>query len=206
VLADNTNNLAGRLLDCIRDNDFSVSRLEYVATSLKRAVQLNDRLVNCSYVALRHFRLWSAMLRVWLLGQGWGELRFIFANRNYELTGNQKFFDDLENVPYPGLLFPIMKEYKDLWEIATETVEAFEDGKITADAAADRLWLQLQRTQFGPPFMKIADPNYRWVKVSAKEMPEGLLWLRKQPPGPLKDFHFEGMRILARTLGVGQKV
>jgi tetracycline 7-halogenase / FADH2 O2-dependent halogenase len=57
--------LTSRLLDALRDGDFSAERFSYVERLERGLLQYNDDIVNSSYIAFSHFRLWNAVFRVW---------------------------------------------------------------------------------------------------------------------------------------------
>ena len=108
--------LASRILDSLKDDNWSVERYEYVDRLERGLLQYNDDLVNSSFISFGHFRLWNAVFRVWASFITPGTLRLTGARLNFALDRDDKHFRDLENNPYPGLWWPNSPDLKNILE------------------------------------------------------------------------------------------
>ena len=121
--------LVCRILDSLRDDDFSLERYEYVERLERGLLSFNDDLVNSSYIAFSHFRLWSGVFRVWAGFTTPATIRLIRARQNFVLDGDVRHFTELEKAPYTGLSWPDSTSFKRLFETTVETCEKYEVGE-----------------------------------------------------------------------------
>jgi FAD binding domain. len=129
--------LAYRILDALRENDFTEERFEYVERLEQGLLEYNDKIVNSSYIAFSHFRLWNAVFRVWACFTTPATMRQIMARQNFQLDGDDRHFKEMEKAPYTGLWWPDSHAFKVLFDTTAETCERYEAGEIDGDKAAD---------------------------------------------------------------------
>ncbi|NEA77372.1 FAD-dependent oxidoreductase, partial [Streptomyces sp. SID13588] len=100
------NVFAWRLLDALREDDFSIERFKYVDTLQKGLIKYNDDLVNASFISFSDYGLWNAVYRVWAAAEVPINLRFDRYIERYRKTGDDRVFQEMEDVEYPALLVP----------------------------------------------------------------------------------------------------
>lgn len=203
--AEVVNAAASRLLQAIKDDDFSAERFEYVERLQNNNIVYNDKLVNCSYIAFRDYDLWNAWFRIWALGVGMGDLRLAYVYRTYLKTRDEAIMPDNEE---PGLFFGNIPEFKTLFDAATAEVEAVEEGKLGTKEAASRIFKMLADIDFSPPVNRIADPERKWINQGRPiALASTLGWLltkanpkvREQTLGTISDLG--PLRLLQRRNG-----
>ncbi|PSL05987.1 FADH2 O2-dependent halogenase [Haloactinopolyspora alba] len=176
--------LISRLLPALEEDDFSVERFEYVETLERGLLHYNDELVNSSFIAFNHFRLWNAVFRMWAAFLTPGVMRLTRARLNYALDDDAQHFEDLENTAYPGLWWPESDEVKRILEITAETCEKYEVGELDGDAAADIIFQLLNDSDLVNPVFGWKDPeDTRFALPTAPMMAKFMYWSsRKAPP------------------------
>lgn len=176
--------LVSRVLEALDDDDFSVERFEYVDTLEKGLLQYNDDLVNSSYIAFSHFRLWNAVFRVWAAFLTPGVMRLTRARVNYSLDHDERHLKGLEKTTYPGLWWPESTALKNILDVTAETCEKYEAGALDGDAAADIIFDMLNNCDLVNPVFGWQDPeDTRFVLPTTLMMAKFMYWAtRKAPP------------------------
>lgn len=180
--------LCTRILESVKDDDWSVERFEYVEQLERGLLQHNDDLVNASYIAFSHFRLWNAVFRVWGGFLTPGVMRLHRARVQYELDGDEQHLKNLENTPYPGLWWP-QDEFKKILELTAETCEKYEVGELDGDTAADTIFAALRECEgLNPVFGWKDEESTRFVYPTTAMVAKFMNWsLRKAPAGEMRD-------------------
>lgn len=185
--------LCTRILESLADDDWSVDRFDYVDRLERGLLQYNDDLVNSSYIAFSHFRLWNAVFRVWGGFLTPGVMRVNRARVRYELDGDERHLRELEEAPYPGLWWPT-DAFKQLLELTAETCEKYEVGELSGDEAADVVFKALRDCDsLNPVFGWRGPESMRFVYPSAATVARFVYWAAFESPS-------EEMREMSRTL------
>ncbi|WP_020672334.1 NAD(P)/FAD-dependent oxidoreductase [Amycolatopsis nigrescens] len=181
--------LCTRILDSLADDDWSVERYEYVERLERGLLQYNDDLVNASFIAFKHFRLWNAVFRVWGGFLTPGVMRLTKARVNYELDGDEDHLRGLERAPYPGLWFAESANFKRILELTAECCEKYEVGEMDGDTAADIVFAALNDLESLNPVFGWKDPETtRFIYPNAPMMAKFMYWaIRKAPAGEMRD-------------------
>ncbi|MBC6456925.1 NAD(P)/FAD-dependent oxidoreductase [Actinomadura sp. HBU206391] len=180
--------LISRLLEALKDDDFSVERFEYVDRLERGLLAYNDDLVNSSFIAFSHFRLWNAVFRVWAAFLTPGVMRLTRARLNYALDQDEQHFKDLENAPYPGLWWPESSEFKQILESTAEICEKYEIGEIDGDSAADSIFKMLNECDLVNPVFGWKDPeDTRFVLPSTLMMAKFMYWATRHAPPEMRE-------------------
>ncbi|WP_225851225.1 NAD(P)/FAD-dependent oxidoreductase [Streptomyces sp. HPF1205] len=181
--------LCWRVLDALRDNDFSVERFEYVERLEQGLLDYNDKIVNASYIAFDHFRLWNAVFRVWACFTTPATMRLVKARQDWLLEGkNDDVFKRMENAPYPGLWWPDSHAFKYLLDTTHETCERYEAGEIDGDKAADLVFEAIRNCEsVNTPFGWKGPEDLRYFRASTPTMIKFLWWCSTQAPGEMRD-------------------
>jgi tetracycline 7-halogenase / FADH2 O2-dependent halogenase len=176
--------LCSRLLESLRDGDWSVERYEYVDQLERGLLQYNDDLVNDSYISFSHYRLWNAVFRVWGGFLTPGVMRLTRALAQYELDRDERHLRALENCEYPGLWWPDGK-CKQLLDLTTEACEKYEAGEIDGDKAADLVFKALNDCETLNTLFGWKDPETtRFVYPSTSTVVKFVLWAMRSAPDP----------------------
>jgi FADH2 O2-dependent halogenase len=188
--------LVSRILQALEDDDFSVERFEYVDRLERGLLAYNDDLVNSSFIAFSHFRLWNAVFRVWAAFLTPGVMRLTRARLNYSLDHDERHFEELENTPYPGLWWPESSVLKQILDATAEICEKYEIGEIDGDSAADSIFKMLNECDLvNPVFGWKGSEDTRFVLPTMQMMAKFMYWSTRQAPPE--------MRTLGRALLTG---
>nr|WP_308190570.1 FAD-dependent monooxygenase [Streptomyces sp. HPF1205] len=179
--------LMARLLPALQDDDFSVERFEYVDRLERGLLHYNDQLVNSSYIAFSHFRLFNAVFRVWGGFLTPGVMRLTRARVNYTLTGDESHLEQLEKIDYPGLWYPD-PVFREILELTAETCEKYEAGAIDGDTAADIVFDALNNCDLLNPTFGWKDPeDTRFIVPTTAMMAKFMYWGIRKAPGQMRD-------------------
>lgn len=168
--------LVSRLLNALRDDDFSAERFRYVEEVERGLLQFNDDIVNSSFIAFSHFGLWNAVFRVWGAFITPGVMRLVRARVRFLLDGDDRHFQELENTAHPGLWWPESDQFKRLLELTAETCEKYEVGEISGDRAAELILAEIQASDIVNPAFGWQDPNHRFVAPTAVTLARFMHW------------------------------
>ncbi|MGV9457382.1 NAD(P)/FAD-dependent oxidoreductase, partial [Streptomyces sp. NPDC003635] len=175
--AEAINSLAWRLLDAVKDGDFSRERFDYVDKMQQGLFDYNDSLVNASFISFSDYDLWTAVYRIWSWGANAGTYRLSEGLFKYFKDGNEQHFKDLEKAPHLGLYWPDHDGFKDLYDSLIEECLNYEAGKVTAREAADTVYAQLETANFVPKHFGFAERDLRFMIPNAKVMAKTARWL-----------------------------
>lgn len=178
--------LMSRLIRALRDEDFSTERFEYVERLEQGLLRYNDDLVNSSYIAFSHFRLWNAVFRVWGSFITPGGIRLTRARLLYARDHDDRHFQELEEASYPGLWWPESTKCKQLLEGTAETCEKYEAGQLSGDEAADIIFKMIKECDIVNPTFGWKDPDHRFVAPSVLTMARFMFWASFQAPDEMR--------------------
>ncbi|MFI9616710.1 NAD(P)/FAD-dependent oxidoreductase [Streptomyces sp. NPDC052023] len=195
--------LTSRLLVALEDGDFSAERFEYVERLEQGLLQYNDELVNSSFIAFSHFRLWNAVFRVWGSFITPGTMRLTRARLNHARDGRKEHFEELEQVRYPGLWWPQSDSFKQILDTTAEACEKYEAGAITGDEAADIIFRTLRDSPVVNPVFGWKDEKQRFIYPSVPTMARFLFWASVQAPS---EMNAVGREFLLGIVKAGSKV
>jgi FADH2 O2-dependent halogenase len=181
--------LCWRVLESLRDDDFSVERYEYVERLEQGLLDYNDKIVNSSYIAFSHFRLWNAVFRVWACFTTPATMRLIQARQDYVNGGrDDEVFRKMEKSPYPGLWWPDSHAFKHLLDTTQITCERFEAGEIDGDKAADIVFEAIRNCEsVNTPFGWKDEEDVRFFRATTPTMIKFLWWCNTQAPPEMRD-------------------
>ncbi|MFI0722882.1 NAD(P)/FAD-dependent oxidoreductase [Streptomyces sp. NPDC021224] len=168
--------LASRVLEALKDNDFSEERFSYVEKLEAGLLDFNDELVNSAVISFSHFRLWNAVFRVWGCFITPGVMRLTGARLRYVVDNDDAHFTSLEKTENPGLWWPESKTFQRILEVTAETCEKFEVGELTGDQAADIILKVVQDSPEVNPTFGWKDPATRFVAPSTWDLAKFVRW------------------------------
>jgi FADH2 O2-dependent halogenase len=168
--------LVSRLIDALKDGDFSEERFEYVERLEQGLLQYNDDLVNSSFIAFSDFELWNAVFRVWGAFITPGTMRLTRARLRYVKDHDDRHFRELEQAPYTGLWWPESAKLKHIIETTAETCEKYEVGELTASEAAGIINQMMQESDIVNPKFGWKDLDHRFVAPSTLTMARFMYW------------------------------
>jgi len=187
--------LCTRVLEALDDDDWSMDRFGYVEELERGLLKYNDDLVNSSYIAFSHFRLWNAVFRVWASFITNSVMRLQRARARYEVDGDERHLRALENNPYPGLWWP-HEDFRKLLELTAETCEKYEVGELDGDRAADVIFAALRDCPSLSPVFGFKDPeSHRFIYPTTPEVLRFVGWtLRRSPDEEIREISRDLLR------------
>jgi FADH2 O2-dependent halogenase len=191
------NSLVCRVIDAVRDDDFSVERFEYVQHLEQGLLDFNDDLVANAYTSFQDWNLWDAWFRVWSLAQ---ILATFEINRTYA-----KYLDsrDMAAIEHLAKLEPhgSVPEYppaRELFRSVSSTVQQVQNGQLDAATAAEHIFKLLGEADFSPPAFGLKDRDNRWYNATAPNVARTLRWAKKEAPPEIGDLVYEGLTLFLR--------
>lgn len=191
------NSLVFRIIDAVREDDFSAERFGYVQDLEQGLLDFNDDLVANAYTSFQDWDLWDAWFRVWSVGQ---ILATFEINRAYA-----KFLEgrDMGAVEYLAALEPhgSMPDYppaRELLRAVSAKVQAVQNQQLSAGAAANQIFDLLTAADFIPPAFGLADRGNRWYNASPVKAMQTLRWARREAPPEIGPVVHEGLSLFLR--------
>ncbi|WP_282700277.1 tryptophan 7-halogenase [Streptomyces sp. CC219B] len=200
--------LTHRLLDAIREDDFSVERFSFLQELEQGLLDFNDDLCANAYVSFGDWRLWNAWFRIWALGQIIATFEVSRAYARYLDTRDTGVLEPLEHAWWRGKALAEDSPYAPVLELLHETSElcqAVGRGELDAGDAADTVMARLREADFVPPGFGLADPDRLCLDLSPAGVLSTLRWARRQAPPEIGRLTHEGLTLfLRKRLGRGE--
>jgi FADH2 O2-dependent halogenase len=183
--------LAPRLMQALRDDDFSPERFDYPRRLQQAMIKDNDRMVFNSFRAFATFPTWNAWLRLWLVNIIFGDLRMFRVCLKYLMTGDKSIFAALDEDPLPTMTAPGEDLPEDLYRFGDETFDRWEAGEITSEAAAAAIFEKLGQTNL-PPIHAWGDPAACHLDFLPEKLGGMIGWgMTAAPPSIARMFDFD---------------
>lgn len=189
--------LGWRLLDAIREDDFSEERFTYVQELEQGLLDFNDDLVANAYTSFGSWELWNAWFRLWSLGQ---ILATFEINRAYArfLDGHDpKVLERLERQAPAGAI-PDYAPVRDLLKRTSELTQAVQAGSADHKQTAEEILEMLRAVDFVPPAFGLADPDNHWTNATTAAILKTLLWAKKDAPPEIGELTYEGLTLFIK--------
>jgi tetracycline 7-halogenase / FADH2 O2-dependent halogenase len=178
--AEAVNVLAYRLLDAVKDGDFSAQRFEFVDRMQQAQLDENDALVNAAFISWADYDLWSAVFRIWGWGANAGVYRLQEALTKYRNDGREEHFRNLENASHIGLYWPGHEGFAGLHELMVKQTDAVEAGATTAREAADVLYAEIERANYVPKHLGFSEREVRFINPNPKKLFRMVRWSARE--------------------------
>lgn len=189
------NALTCRLLDAVREDDFSVERFAYVEKLEQGLLDHNDELVANSYTSFQDYDLWNAFFRIWAIGQIYSTLELSQAFGKYLDTHDESVFKDLERIELDAAI-PEYPPMRALLRKSGELLQQVEAGTAEPKAAAAEIISMLESSDFIPPSWGLTDPEKHGYEAKGLS---ALMWARTQAPAEIGKLVYNGMTTLMRV-------
>ncbi|MCK9897084.1 NAD(P)/FAD-dependent oxidoreductase [Frankia sp. AgB32] len=194
---DVINALAWRLLDALRDDDFSVERFALVEKLEQGLLDFNDDLVANSFTAFSDYDLWNAWFRLWSMHQRLAIFVIGRAYGKYRLAGDVSALDDLERLGVQAAM-PDHPPTQELYARASQEIRAVAAGTTRPADAAARIMALLDDADFLPRAMGLHDPHHRTIHASGPTVARVLRWSRRSPSSEVADLFYDGITQVIR--------
>lgn len=177
--------LVPRLIQALKDDDFSVQRFEYLERLTENNLCAGEQIIRSAYTSFRDYDLWNAWFRVWALGVGLGDLWLAMTLRNYQLTRDESLLPDAKE---PSLFFSHHDGYKAFFQDAVATLDAVEAGTLATKDAARHIFNRLNEIEFASPAFRLGDPARKFVNIGDRAIfLQTMAWLATSAPPEIKE-------------------
>ncbi|MFI0515753.1 FADH2 O2-dependent halogenase [Streptomyces canus] len=180
------NTLAWRLMEALRDDDFSLERFEPVERLEQGLLDYNDKLVNASYISFQNYDLWNAVFRIWVTGSAVGSKRFLNALKAAKAAGNDEPLRALDDSKYPGLWCPTDFN-AEMFEELVAQCDAVDEGRVSAQEAADTMLGRVRESDWMFPALGLNRPEQRFISPTAENMQVVAEWAKDHPRTEIRD-------------------
>ncbi|MEV0175668.1 NAD(P)/FAD-dependent oxidoreductase [Streptomyces sp. NPDC050803] len=189
--------LGWRLLDAIKEDDFSEERFSYVQELEQGLLDFNDDLVANAYTSFGSWFLWNAWFRVWSLGQ---ILATFEINRAYATFLDDRDPAGLERLERqaPDGAIPDYAPVRQLLKNVSTLVQEVQKGETDPRKASDEILAQLRAADFVPPAFGLAEPDNHWTDATTVKVLQTLQWAKKDAPDEIGDLVYEGLTLFLR--------
>lgn len=183
--------LAPRLIQALKDDDFSPERFDYPRRLQQSMIRDNDRMVFNSFRSFATFDTWNAWLRLWLINIIFGDLRIFRICLRYLMTGDKAEFTRLDDDPLPTMGEEGESLMEDLYRFGDEAYNRWEAGELTAQEAAAAIFQKLSETNL-PPIHAWGDPKDCHLDFLPEKLGQMVGWgMTAAPPSIARMFDFD---------------
>jgi FADH2 O2-dependent halogenase len=183
--------LAPRLMQALRDDDFSMERFDYPRRLQQSMILDNDRMVFNSFRSFATFPTWNAWLRLWLVNIIFGDLRMFRICLKFLMTGDKAVFESLDDDPLPLATALGESLMEDLYRHGDETFNRWEAGEITAEEASAAIFRNLGEANL-PPIHPWSDPASCHLDFLPEKLGQMIGWgMTAAPPDIARMFDFD---------------
>jgi tetracycline 7-halogenase / FADH2 O2-dependent halogenase len=191
------NALGWRLLDALREDDFSTERFEPVQHLEQSLIDFNDDLVANAYTSFGCYELWDAWFRVWSLGQILATFEINRAYATYLDTHDAKDLEHLAALAPFGSV-PDYAPARELMAEVNRLVRAVQDDGADPKEAAAAIMQQLKDADFAPPAFGVDNPDNRWFNATLPKVVDTLRWARNGAPPEIGKLADEGLTLFIK--------
>jgi FADH2 O2-dependent halogenase len=187
--------LVWRVIEAVREDDFSVDRFEYIQELEQGLLDANDMLVANAYTSFADWELWNAWFRVWEAAQVLSTGQVFHVYSRFLATADPAVFAELERVEPCGAI-PDYAPARAMIEAASGHMRRVQEGQVSPALAADAIFGLLSKADFIPPLFGLARRSNRWYRVTPASAVRTAVWARTKAPPPIAP-------LFARGLGAG---
>lgn len=189
--------LGWRLLDAIRDDDFSEERFAYVQELEQGLLDFNDDLVANAYTSFGNWHMWNAWFRLWSLGQILATFEINRAYSRFLDKHDPAVLARLERQAPAGAI-PDYAPVRDMLKRTSELTQAVQAGTADPRQTADEILRMLRSADFVPPAFGLADPDNHWTDASTMKILKTLRWAKKDAPPQIGELTYEGLTLFIK--------
>lgn len=146
-------------------------------------IDFNDAILASARIATRDFRLWNAFSRVWLL---WSMLAAMSLKRTRNAAVAAGAWDAAEGFSGGPFWFPVPEGLPGLIEAALALCAEAGEERLSAPAAAQKIFRSLREAPFVPPLYGFGQPSDRYYRFSATRRLRMALWSRTTAPSEFR--------------------
>jgi FADH2 O2-dependent halogenase len=187
------NALGHRLIDAVRNKDYSTERFAYIEEWTKLSFDYYDKLVSASYTSFDSFELWNAWFRVWTIATLYGVNGQMEASFDYHKSKNKASFQVLECTPFRGLQGVDNKTVNGMFNRALAAIDEYRGGLIDSPTVQERIYAELRNSGLIPGSWKTLDaadqcPSGSFTLISMLRI---LVWGKYQSPEHVRGQYFK---------------
>lgn len=184
--------LVWRVIDAVRENDFSPARFEYVQELEQGLLDANDSLVANAYTSFQDWDLWNAWFRVWETAQILSTAVLSRAYSAFTVRRDSAALSELARLE-PGGAIPDYPPVREMLSKASLLVADVQECKRTPDEASEGIFEMLKEANFIPPLVGLAERSNRWYAVTPAKVARTAVWARWQAPPEIRQFFGDGI-------------
>lgn len=191
------NALTWRLIDAVKEDDFSLDRFEYVQELEQSMIDFNDDLVANAYTSFREYDLWDAWFRIWSLGQ---ILATFEINRTYAKFADHRDQEALRRLAElaPDGSIPDYAPVRKLLAEVSQLCREVQDGHADPRKSAGQIMALLKEADFVPPAFGLHDPENRWFLASVPRVLKTLSWAKTTAPDEIGELVYDGFTLFMK--------
>jgi FADH2 O2-dependent halogenase len=145
---ENIHTLAGRLIEALKDDDFSVERFTHIDKLQIAKLNHNDQLIYNTFRSMSHFPLWNAMTQLWLAYLILNDVYLFRSSLKYLSSGSLSSFIDLDNEePYPMAKAPFAENFKTVMDGYEALLDKVDAGQMPVQEAANHMLSLLKQSE-----------------------------------------------------------
>ena len=185
------NVMGARIIQAVRDDDFSVERFEYVDHWMKRNIGYYDRLVAGSYTSFQSFPLWNAWTRLWMLGGILGAFG-AFEMLSHCRHGKDPLGDPVyETYPFRGVQGSELREFNALFDASEAKLDLVRSGERSADEISAEIFALVRQSRLWPRPWGALDPKKRHTGTFRMvQLLRTGLWLKNGSPDGVRGRYY----------------
>ncbi|MEV0176594.1 FAD-dependent monooxygenase [Streptomyces sp. NPDC050803] len=199
---ESTQVLLGRLIEAVREDDFSPKRFSDVAELEQGLLDFTDDVCANSYLAFGDFDLWDVAYRMWCVWQILSHYEINSAYTKYRTHRDPAHLAPVDNPWWQGRKLPQDGPYRSALRFlqhANERFQAVEAGDAGPAEVVAELRELLAKADFVPPVFGLGDPEMRYIDPPPHKVPLTLRWTRSTAPEDIGQLTRDGLLPFVRT-------
>lgn len=200
--------LSGRLLDALRDDDFSIERFGYLDEMQTFQFRRTDQLVSNAYRSMADYGMWNAWLHLWVGNELLSAIYLWRRALKFMQSGDRRHLEGLDERPKPGMGAPFAAGVQALYDLCESLLDRAEAGELSYKAAAGELLGAMRAADFLPhPAFAFGDAGATHADfVPQATLAKVILWGKFRAPAAMRREVFDLPLSTIMKLEVGARV
>ncbi len=186
------NALAHRLIEAARSGDYDTERFRYIEEWTKKSFDAADDIVWCAYESFSDFRLFNAVLRMFIIQALYSTLSPMETWARHLRTGSREVFSRMEEHPRRGTQCADFPEIREMMTNIVKEICAYKSGDQECVGSTSAIYRHVAAcSDLFPPFWKMLDQDSRaplnWITIP--QLFRWVFWFNFRAPSHVKKQH-----------------
>lgn len=200
------NALAHRLIDAAPSGDYDTEQFRYIEEWTKKSFDIADDIVWCTYESFSDFRLFNAMLRIFIIQAVYNTASPLETLARHLRTSSREEFLRMEEHPRRGTQCADFPEIREMVTNVVKEIYSYKSMDQDCMDTTDAIYRHVAAcSDLFPPFWKMLDPDSR-IPTGRLAIPQFirlLAWFNFRAPSHIRKQHLtmQVMPLIIKEMG-----